>query len=65
MDFSGFSGQQSQPYSLYGLPTPDHKGPQKSDETLRDPFALVCRPWPLHGPAILDLPRMTLTSLPE
>lgn len=41
MDYSNFAGQQSQPYSLYGLPTPDHQPQSHNDDALRDPFSLV------------------------
>lgn len=43
MDYSNYASQQSQPYSMYGLPTPDHQ-PQTHDDTLRDPFSLVRHP---------------------
>ncbi|KAJ5132319.1 hypothetical protein N7448_006477 [Penicillium atrosanguineum] len=40
MDYSNYAGHQSQPYSLYGLPTPDQQPQSQSDDTLRDPFTL-------------------------
>ncbi|KAJ5094527.1 hypothetical protein N7456_010388 [Penicillium angulare] len=40
MDYSNYANHQPQPYSLYGLPTPDQQPPQQSDDTLRDPFSL-------------------------
>jgi hypothetical protein len=49
MDYNNYSGHQSQPYSLYGLPTPDQQPQAHSDDALRDPFSLVRR---LHLPGI-------------
>ncbi|OQE28765.1 hypothetical protein PENSTE_c003G10076 [Penicillium steckii] len=42
MDYSNYPGHQSQPYSLYGLPTPDQQSQQQppSNDALRDPFSL-------------------------
>ncbi|KAJ5724137.1 hypothetical protein N7488_002172 [Penicillium malachiteum] len=40
MDYSNYAGHQSQPYSMYGLPTPDQQPPPHSDDALRDPFSL-------------------------
>jgi hypothetical protein len=40
MDYSNYAGHPSQPYSLYGLPTPDQQPQSRSDDALRDPFTL-------------------------
>ncbi|KAJ5684286.1 uncharacterized protein N7477_000631 [Penicillium maclennaniae] len=40
MDYSHYAGHQSQPYSLYGLPTPDQQPQSHNDDALRDPFTL-------------------------
>ncbi|KAJ5888437.1 hypothetical protein N7495_008478 [Penicillium taxi] len=39
MDYSNYAGHQSQPFSLYGLPTPDQQ-PHNDDAVLRDSFSL-------------------------
>lgn len=41
MDYSNYPDNQSQPFSLYGLPTPDQQPQPPSDNGLRDPFSLV------------------------
>ncbi|KAJ5103783.1 hypothetical protein N7532_004312 [Penicillium argentinense] len=40
MDYNNYSGHQSQPYSLYGLPTPDQQPQPPSDDALGNPFSL-------------------------
>ncbi|KAJ6131569.1 hypothetical protein N7523_001275 [Penicillium sp. IBT 18751x] len=40
MDYTHYAAQQSQPYSLYGLPTPDQQPQSQNDDALRDPFTL-------------------------
>ncbi|CAI7585192.1 unnamed protein product [Penicillium pancosmium] len=40
MDYSNYPDNQSQPFSLYGLPTPDQQPQPPSDNGLRDPFSL-------------------------
>jgi hypothetical protein len=42
MDYSNYAGHQSQPYSMYGLPTPDQQPPQQTEDSLNDPFSMVC-----------------------
>lgn len=63
MDYSNYASQQSQPYSMYGLPTPDHQPQPHNDDALRDPFSLV-----RHLPYLIAMTDIswdfsTLTSL--
>ncbi|KAJ5523134.1 hypothetical protein N7513_012678 [Penicillium frequentans] len=40
MNYSNYAGHQSQPFSMYGLPTPDQQPPPQTDDSLHDPFSM-------------------------
>lgn len=41
MDYSYYTGPRPQPFSLYGLPTPDQQPQTQTDEAFADSFSLV------------------------
>lgn len=64
MDYSNYANQQSQPYSLYGLPTPDQQPQPHNDDALRDPFSLVRLPF-LRNTKLGDSPKLAgLLTIP-
>ena len=44
MDYSYYTGPRPQPFSLYGLPTPDQQPQTQTDEAFADSFPLVRSP---------------------